>query len=133
MSYLPPEQVVVAYLTGECGLVGVAVETPEDLLANLPFAMVTRVGGPTDYITDQGTIDVDVFNTIRTTALDTANLVHTRMLALRGQAVSGCVIDDVDVLMAPRWVDFGDEHVKRYVATYTISSRLGIPLSVVAS
>lgn len=133
MSYLPPEQVVVAYLTGACGLKGVAVEDPEDLLAHLPFAKVTRVGGPTDFITDQGTIDVDVFHTTRTTASDTAHLVHNRMLALRGIQVSGCLIDDVDVLMAPRWVDYEDEHARRYVASYTISSRLGIPLSVVAS
>lgn len=133
MSYLPPEQVVVTYLKDQCGLLGVSVETPQDLLSVLPFALVTRVGGPTDYITDMGTIDVDVFNTTRTTALDTMTLVHNRMLALRGTAVSGCVIDDVDVLMGPRWIDYGDEHVKRYIATYTISSRLGIPLSVVPS
>lgn len=133
MSYLPPEQVVVAYLTGACGLVGVGVEDPQNLLSTLPFAKVTRVGGPTDYITDQGTIDVDVFNTSRSSALDTMTVVHTKMLAMRGTQVSGCLIDDVDVLMAPRWVDYADEHTRRYVATYTISSRLGIPLSVVAS
>lgn len=133
MTYLPPEQVVVTYLTGTCGLKGAGVETPNDLLANLPFALVTRVGGPTDYITDQGTIDVDVFNTTRSTASDSIGLVHNRMLALRGTAVAGCVVDDVDVLMGPRWVDYADEHARRYVATYTISSRLGIPLSVAAS
>lgn len=130
MTYLPPEQVVVAYLTGKCGLLGVAVEDPLDMLSRLPFAKVTRVGGPTDYITDMGTIDVDVFNTTRVSALDTMNAVHLRMLALRGTAVSGCLIDDVDVLMGPRWLDYEDENVKRYVASYTISSRLGIPLSV---
>ena len=133
MTYLPPEQVVVTYLTGSCGLVGVAVETPQSLLTELPFALVTRVGGPTDYITDMATIDVDVFNTDRSTALASANAVHLRMLALRGHQVSGCVVDDVDVLMAPRWVDFQDEHVRRYVASYTLYTRLGIPLSVVAS
>lgn len=133
MTYIDPEQLVVQYLTGTCGLQGVGVETPNDLLAELPFALVTRVGGGTDYITDTATVDVDVFNTDRNTASTTAQLVHVRMLALRGTQVSGCVVDDVDVLMAPRWVDFADEHARRYVASYTISSRLGIPLSVAAS
>lgn len=133
MTYLSPEQVVVAYLTGTCGFQGVAVETPENVLGLLPFAQVTRVGGPSDYINDMATVDVDVLNTTRATSLATAILMHQRMMALRGTAVNGCVIDDVDVLMAPRWVDYGDEHLKRYVASYTITTRLGIPLSVAAS
>lgn len=133
MTYLPPEQVVVTYLTGTCGLAAVAVEDPYDLLATLPFAKVTRVSGPTDYVTDTATVDVDSFNTDRATALATANSVHLRMLALRGTQVDGCLIDDVDVLMSPTWVDYEDEHARRYVATYILSTRLGIPLSVTAS
>jgi hypothetical protein len=133
MSYLPPEQILVAYLFGTCGLRGVSVEDPQDMLSQLPWAKVTRVGGSSDYVTDNATVDVDVFDTDRTSALTAASKVHARMLAMRGTRVSGCVVDDVEVLMSPRWVDYDDEHTRRYVATYVISSRLGIPLSVVSS
>ncbi|AHH98331.1 hypothetical protein [Kutzneria albida] len=120
--YANVEAVLVAYLTGQCGLLGVSVDMPNT--PPLPFALVTRTGGSDDYITDAATIDIDVFNTTRSTAYDTAAQVHALMRRLRHTAVGTTVIDHAETIMGPTWVSYDDEHLQRYVMRMRIDSRV---------
>lgn len=119
------EAAVVAYLPVQVpSLVGVSVELPNDLKTRVPFALVTRVGGSDDYITDTALVDVDVFGTTRVQALEAARAVHNAMMHLRHSSVNGVLIDLVETETGPSWVNWADENVQRYVMSYRIDSRV---------
>lgn len=122
--YANAEAVVVAHLTPTPGIAGVSVELPQPVLTQLPFVLVTRVSGGDNYVTDQATVDVDVFNTTRALASVTARIVHARMMALRHTSVNGVLIDNVETITGPSWLNYEDENLQRYLMTYVIESRV---------
>lgn len=122
--YADVEQVLVAYLPASIPSLTAAVETPNTLLQSLPFVQVTRIGGGDDYITDSALVDLDIFSTSRANASATARLVHNAMMHLRHTAVGGVLIDHVETISGPFWVNYQDENVQRYVSSYLIESRV---------
>lgn len=122
------EAVLVSALSG-LGRVG--TRTPANLLTALPYVQVQRIhGGADDRVTDTARVDVDVFtardptNPNRGAAFLLSEQVRALMLSLRHTEVDGVLIDTVETLTAPAWLDYGDEHVNRYLATYELTSRL---------
>jgi hypothetical protein len=122
--YANVEAVLVAYLATVPGIQAVRVETPNDLTSLLPFVQVTRVGGGDNYITDSAIVDLDVIAATRDAASDAARAVHNSMMHLRHTAVNGVLIDLVETVTGPMWVNYQDENVQRYVSSYQIDSRI---------
>lgn len=119
------EAVLVAYLpVAVPSLAGVSTDLPNDLINQLPYAQVTRIGGGDDYITDSAIVDVDIYGGPRLAAHDAARLVHAAMMRLRHTAVNGVLIDLVTTNHGPMWVNYTDENIHRYVASYNIDSRV---------
>ncbi|MFC0546931.1 hypothetical protein [Kutzneria chonburiensis] len=124
------EAVVVRYLSA-LDIGRVTTRTPANLADVLPLVMVNRVpgGGGDDGITDVAQLDVDTFTARdpsapgRGAAHDLAEQVRAAMLALRHKAVGGVLVDTVETLTAPCWVDYADDRLNRFVATYELSLR----------
>jgi hypothetical protein len=122
--YADVEALLVAYLTPLTGIRGVSVDLPADVLARLPFVQVNRVSGGDDYITDSATVDVDCFAATRVSASAVARTVHAAMMRLRHTAVAGVLVDSVETISGPQWINYEDENLQRYVATYLVESRV---------
>ncbi|MGH3439975.1 MAG: hypothetical protein ACRDRN_26470 [Sciscionella sp.] len=120
--YADVEALLVTYIGGITGIAGASVELPN--MPSLPFALITRIGGGDDYITDSPQVDIDIFNTTRATALATARIVHAQMMELRHTAVNGVLVDHVETITGPMWVNYQDETLQRYVASYRVDSRV---------
>lgn len=119
--YADVEALLVAYLAP---LGTISVELPNNAQDEMPFIQVTRIGGQDDYITDVATVDLDCFGTTRKQAKDTVRAVQALMMQLRHTRVNGVLVDQVETISGPIWIDFQDEHLKRYVITYAVSSRV---------
>lgn len=122
--YADIESLLVTYAAAVPGIVAASVETPNDLLGQCPFVQVTRIGGGDDYLTDSAQVDLDVFGATRVAASDAARAVHNAMMHLRHTAVNGVLIDQVETVTGPSWVNYQDEHLQRYVMSYVIDSRV---------
>lgn len=123
--YADVEALLVIYLAGIPDVTGTSVELPANILTRLPFIQINRVGGSDDYITDSATVDVDVFHSTRAEASALARVVHAAMMRLRHTAVNGVLVDSVETVTGPQWINYEDENLQRYVATYQIDSRVG--------
>lgn len=122
--YADAEGTVIAYLQDTPGVMGVSVDLPHDVLTRLPFVLVTRAGGGDNYVTDEATVDIDVFNTTRATANTMARAIHARMMRLRHTSVGGVLIDSVETVTGPMWLNYEDENLQRYLMSYIIESRI---------
>lgn len=122
--YADVEALLVAYLTPTPGVRGVSVELPQDVLTQLPWILVNRVSGGDDYITDTATVDVESFHDNRGDARTLARTVHALMMRLRHTAVNGVLVDSVETITGPQWINYDDENLKRYVASYLVESRV---------
>lgn len=119
--YADAEALLVTYLA-PAGTV--STDLPNAAQGQMPFIQVTRIGGQDDYLTDVANVDLDCFGTTRTQAMDCARAVQGLMLQLRHTRVNGVLVDQVESILGPTWVNFQDEHLQRYVMTYAISSRV---------
>jgi hypothetical protein len=127
--YADVEAVVIGYLSS-LGVGRVTARLPADLAAALPVVLVERIpGGTDDGITDTAHVDVATFvarepsNPNRAGAVDLAERVRAALLALRHRDVGGVLVDTVETLTPPAWVDYADDHVTRFVATYELTLR----------
>lgn len=111
------QRVLVAALAG-FGTTG--LETPADWAGQLPFLRVMRTGGPSDRINDSAVVDVDVFDATYTEVEDLAERVRQY---LTGPPPPVAVFDRVDCEIGPREIPWGDGDVRRFHATYRITSR----------
>lgn len=99
--------------------------TPADLQTRLTTGLVVRVGlvtGRDDRFTNYAVVDVDVFARTRADALGTAEQIRQWLLGYP-RAVGTAVIDVVTTETAPTPAPWEDENVRRYLATYRISTR----------
>lgn len=120
------EAALVTHLGALDGVAGAATKAPADLLDQLPFHRVQRTGGADDdmHVTDVAVVDVDTFASDYGVSRDFAEAARIALRDLRNQVVAGRLFDQVTTMTAPIWVDWGDEHVQRFVATYRITSRI---------
>jgi hypothetical protein len=118
------EALLVTYLTAIPGVQGVSVELPNNVLQRLPFIQVNRVSGGDNYITDSATVDIDCFHSTRAKSGAVARTVHAAMMRLRHTAVGGVLVDSVETITGPQWINYDDENLQRYVSTYLVESRV---------
>lgn len=115
------------------GVATVATKTPSAPAGfdgtNTPFVQVHRIGGRDDRISDAARIDIDVYAT-EEEAHDISELIRQSLRRLSGTSFNGQTIDRVITEVAPGYFDFVNTEVQRYIATYTVETRLvttGIP------
>lgn len=114
------QRVLVDGLVVLTGADRTAIETPADLADRLPFVRVLRVGGHSDRLNDVAVVDVDVF---AATYTDGEQLAEQIRQYLVGPPPPIGVLDRVDCEIAPRELPWGDGQVRRWNATFHITSR----------
>jgi len=98
------------------------IETPPDLADQLPFIRVLRVGGPSTRVNDHAVVDVDIFAATYATGWDLAEDVRQHLC---GPPPPVGAFDRIVCDIAPRELVWGDsdDGIRRFNATYTITSR----------
>lgn len=117
---------VTTHLKTLPGIGGCSVEKPGendwDGLA-YPFVLVTAIpSGGDNYMWAINTVDVETFHTDYVAALEFSRLVHDRMMHLRHRYVSGVPISNVETINGPGWIDYQDQTITRFLASYEIES-----------
>lgn len=101
-------------------------ETPEDLQAVLPYIrIVRRPGGPSDYLNDFATVEIDVFAARYDIAEPLAEDVR-QLLTGSPHSVGRAVIDRISCPGGPAERPWGPS-VRRFGATYRVVSRRYAP------
>lgn len=95
-------------------------ETPVDLVANLPFVRVLRVGGYSDVFNDHPTVDIDVYAATYTAAELLAEQIRQRLV---GPPPPVWSIDRARCDVSPFEAPWPDETVRRFAATYSLTTR----------
>lgn len=126
LRFADAEAVFVTAMSTVDGLTRVATRLPaaEALTAALPMLRVQRIGGADDRLTDTARLDLETFAATYDTASDLARRVHTTALALAHTTVAGVLIDTVETVSGPMWVDYENQDVQRFVATYEAAVRV---------
>lgn len=114
------QRLLVDELEALTGAGRTAIETPPDLAAALPFVRVLRVGGGSDRINDRASVDVDVFAATYVAGELLAERVRQHLV---GPPPPVAVFDRIDCEIAPRELPWGDGTVRRWNATYLVTSR----------
>lgn len=117
------QELLIGWFSGLSGVNGASTKTPADLLAVVPFIRVMRIGGMDSRVEDHATVDIDCFAANEIDAEALAEMVREQMIGLNNRVVDGHLIDYVSTVVAPAWIDWADENVQRYVATYEICVR----------
>lgn len=117
------EPLLIAWLTQDL-TVEVTTETPPNLEARVPLIQVARIYGHDDgYRLDHPAVDVTAFATDRLTAARLAGRARESLLRLwRHGAFQEAVVTDVTISTAPRWLPYDNLAVRRYVATYHLTT-----------
>lgn len=126
LRFADAEAVFLAGMATVDGLARVVTRLPaaERLVEALPLVRVQRVGGADDRLTDTARLDLDTFAADYDSASALARAVHTAALALAHTVVSGVLIDTVETVSGPMWVDYENQDVQRFVATYEAAVRV---------
>lgn len=119
------EEFVIAYLTPLFVNVGAEMEIDPPY----PFFEVIRITGAEDMVSDHPVVQINVFHTDYTLAKNAAKAMHAAMKALTPKTsvvVEGLAygVDYRCVEETPRWVDYDDKTVRRFVARYSLGLRL---------
>jgi hypothetical protein len=109
--------------------VRVVTELPADLGA-VPTIQVARIGGQSPSLTmDAANVDVDYFDgphdglSARENAKAGALQVRTALLMhMQGYAANGGAVQSVAEISAPRWVPYDNTTLRRFTATYRITT-----------
>ncbi|NAE18052.1 hypothetical protein [Enterococcus hirae] len=108
--------------------------TTESLRLTLPFVLAFRFGGSNDGITDTATIQVEVYASRYDQGAPLAQAAQSLICAAPhvvtvpvtddvGAATTKVLIDNAEVINAPVEMEFADENVRRWVATYRVQAR----------
>lgn len=126
LHFADAEALFISALSGVDGVSRTVTRLPaaERLTAALPLVRVHRVGGADDRLTDTARVDLETFAADYDTASALARTVHTAALALGNTVVDGVLVDTVETVSAPMWVDYENPNVQRFVATYEAAVRV---------
>lgn len=98
----------------------IGIETPESFTDRLPFVRVVRVGGFSDVISDFPTVDIDVWADTYTAAEALAERIRQYLC---GPPPPIAVLDRAFCETAPRELPWGDGVLRRFGATYGLTTR----------
>ena len=119
------ESLVVTYLEASTGIRTVTT-LPALLETAMPIYRVTGIGGADDKITDRTRLNVESFAALRATSYDMAEVARQALRSMAHTLVSGWLIDTVETSARPTWVDYANDHVQRFIATYEITTRVRV-------
>lgn len=114
----------MAYLAS---LVNVGIKMiPED---PMPFFLVRRITGGDDMVTDFPVVSIHTFDSDIESCEDAAFRCHDLMKALTAKTTitfggADHSIDKIEVVETPKWVDYANDNLERYVARYRIHLRI---------
>jgi hypothetical protein len=114
--------VVAQLLAGVNDPERVGIATPADLTGLMPFARVTRSGGPRDRINDFARITVDVLDNDYARGQAMAEDIAAYLEPAR-QRLGAVVLDRIAVDSAPQEVAPWAPGIFRFEAAYTVVSR----------
>ena len=117
------ESLLIAHLEARLSVRAVT-RLPAKFELALPIIRVTRTGGPDDGLNDRARIDVETFAATRPASWDLSEDARQAMLGAAHTVVAGRLIDTVSTDTGPRWVDYANDSVQRYMASYTVTSRI---------
>ena len=117
------EALLVDYLETTTG-VRTVTSLPAQLETALPVFRVTGVGGADDRVTDRTLVEVEAFAAQRGDARDLAETARQAMLAAAHTELDGWLVDTVQTESRPRWVDYANERVQRFLAMYGVATRV---------
>lgn len=120
------ELVVGAWLRDQVG-VRVVADTPADLEEKLPLIRIERALGWDRRWEDRARIDMDCFGGTRAEMWLVAEQARDSMLRLAGRKVLGQLVDSVHTETAPSYLEWGNDRVKRAVASYRLLLRPARP------
>jgi hypothetical protein len=123
LRFADVESLLVTHLEARLA-VRATTRLPAKFETALPIIRVTRVGGPDDGLNDFARITVETFAATRPASWDLAEDARQAMLAASHTVVSGRLIDTVSTDGAPVWVDYANDSVQRFLASYTVVSRI---------
>ncbi|MGW9637436.1 hypothetical protein [Nocardiopsis alba] len=117
------EPLLIAWLSQDLS-VTVTTETPPSLEARVPLVQVARISGSDDgYRLDHPIVDVTAWASDRLAAARLAGQVRDSMIRLwRHGEYQGAVVTDVEIRPAARWVPYDNTAVRRYAATYHLTT-----------
>ena len=130
------QELLVSYLSTQ--LINVPISTKMPPNPTYPFVLINRISGGDDMVTDMGTVSIHSFQTGPTPeAAETAANTLSRQvhLAMKQLVPSVAVlmsngtyasIDSMHVVESPRWEDYGDKQIQRYVARYHVDVRCNL-------
>ena len=124
-AFADVEALVVDHLETVTGTRTVT-KLPELLEAAMPIYRVGVVGGVDDKLTDRARIQVESFAATRADSADLAEVAREAMHGLAHTVVAGWLVDTTETLSRPMWVDYANDHVQRFVATYQVDSRIRV-------
>lgn len=132
-QFIDVEALLCDWIITVPGVFAVSTKTPAAPAGfdetNTPFVQIRRIGGRDDTITDAARVDVDVYGT-EEQAHDVSELIRQSLRRLSGTSFNGQLVDRVTTEVGPAYFDFVNTEVQRYIATYTVETRLvttGIP------
>lgn len=123
MAYPDVERLLVAWLNERIA-VRVLTDTPSNLEKVLPVIQITRIGGAdTAPGIDRALIDVDTYGATRATAAQLAERVrYSFLFKLAGSHYQGVTFADVDTLSGPSWRPYDNTALRRFGASYAITT-----------
>lgn len=119
------ETLLVGYLAAATG-VRTVTTLPATLEEDLPVYRVSGVGGNDDRLTDRVTVDVEAFAADRGASHDLAEDARQALHAAAHTALDGWLIDTVTTEARPMWIDYANDHVQRFIATYGVATRVRV-------
>lgn len=123
MNWPDLEEIIPRCLTAALG-----VESGTDTFDDLSvFNRISIVGGPDDGFVESALVDVESFAPTREGARNLAEDTRQVVLSLAGTDASDTgseLIDTVRTETRPRWVNYRNPDLQRYVGSYRITTRL---------
>jgi hypothetical protein len=123
-------KLLVAYLTPDLTNVGIKM-FPEDGpdKTGQPFYLLRRVTGADNWVTDYPVVSLHTFHTDIESCEDAALAAHDLMhnLTAKETITFGGVdhsVDLVETIEFPKWVDYANDNLERYVGRYRIHLRI---------
>lgn len=103
-----------------------ATVTPPDLENHLPFIRIARFGGGNDQVSDSARVSIDAFGANRPDAYTLAEAIRQRLISNPHGTASG-LLDLVETDTGPNEIPWGDVKVRRFNASYTVTTRRSVP------
>lgn len=114
------QKLLVQWVTTVDGVTAAGSETPETFTDRLPFVRILRTGGGSDWLNDRASVDIDVFAALYADGEPLAERVRQQLM---GPPPPVVFLDRAECEIGPRELPWGDGLVRRWHATYTLTSR----------